>query len=118
MLDGRVQLRGDELRASHEALAEKIAPCCGRHPLLKQLYLFGSRARGTHRPSSDYDFYAILDYEHSGSIADYLAVIDDLERTLSSHIDFVSGEVWGARDATLKEEIDRDKVMLYDRDNG
>lgn len=97
-------------------IALAVQDCCARHPLLKRLYLFGSRARGTHAPTSDYDLYAVLDYAHMRSGADYLALVNDLERVLGGRVDFVSGEVWGPRDRALKEEIDRDKVLLYDRD--
>lgn len=106
---------GSDQREDLQAIAEIVRPVCARHPLLQTLYLFGSRARGDHRPTSDYDLYAVLDYDQMESVLDYLALIDDLEAALRSHVDFVSGEVWTARDATLKEEIERDKVLLYDR---
>lgn len=107
----RQRMRGEAAR-----IADIVAPVCAGHPIVKQLYLFGSRARGTHRSSSDYDLYAVLDYDEMTSLAPYLSVIDELERALKGHVDFISGEVWSARDALLKREIDRDKELLYDRD--
>ena len=99
------------------AIASAVKPVCERHPLLRRLYLFGSRARGSERPGSDYDFYAELDHSAcEQALPQYLSIIDGLESALSSRIDFVSGEAWNARDALLKEEIERDKVLLYDRD--
>lgn len=97
-------------------IARLVAPVCERHPFLARLYLFGSRSRGTHRSTSDYDLYAELDYDQMASKSEYLSLIDELQGVLRGHVDFISGEVWSARDLSLKQEIDRDKELLYDRD--
>ncbi|WP_161938998.1 nucleotidyltransferase family protein [Collinsella ihumii] len=97
-------------------IARIATAACSAHPIVKKLYLFGSRARGDFRPDSDYDFYAVLDYSIKPLTAAYLAAIEALEAAFESHVDFVSGEVWPARDQTLKEEIERDKELVYDRD--
>lgn len=106
-------LSADKFRA----LSEVIGPVCKAHHILIRLYLFGSRARGEERPGSDYDFYAVLDYDVVDNIVPhYLSLIQGLESVLQCEIDFVSGEVWTTRDITLKDEIDRDKVLVYNRD--
>lgn len=97
-------------------ISKLVSPICERHPLIVRLYLFGSRARGTFHPSSDYDLYAELDYGQMASTSEYLAVIDDLQAVLRGHVDFISGDIWNARDIQLKREIDRDGELLYDRD--
>lgn len=99
-----------------DRIAGLVVPVCMRHPLIARLYLFGSRARGTHRVTSDYDLYAELDYERMNSASEYLAAIEDLQSVLRGHVDFISGDTWNARDYLLKQEIDRDKELLYDRD--
>lgn len=97
-------------------IAGLVGPVCVRYPFLIRLYLFGSRARGSHREMSDYDLYAELDYSRMGPKGEYLSLIDELQGVLHGYVDFISGDVWNARDVRLKHEIDRDRELLYDRD--
>lgn len=96
-------------------IAGIVRPVCARYPFVVRLYLFGSRARGSHRATSDYDLYAELDYDRMGSKSAYLALIDELQAALHGYVDFISGDVWNARDVCLRQEIDRDRELLYDR---
>ncbi len=51
------------------------------------LYLFGSRAQGNHRPTSDYDFGILLKNPvviHGGSQALYQKIYDLLQETVST----------------------------------
>ena len=40
-----------------DAFLREISPVCGE---VVELYLYGSRARGDHRPDSDYDVFVVL----------------------------------------------------------
>ncbi|MBM6683395.1 nucleotidyltransferase family protein [Collinsella intestinalis] len=93
-----------------------IREVCCKHPYVRELYLFGSRARGDCRASSDYDFYARFDEELMERRSDHLKLIDDLISVLRQRVDLICGEVWTARDEGLKREIERDGVLVYDRD--
>ncbi len=64
-------------------LVEKITAIVEKLPNLKLLILFGSRARGEHRPDSDWDF-AVLYEERSDQkdISSLLKIYTLLEQAL------------------------------------
>ena len=47
---------------------------------------------------------------------DRLKLIDELISALRQSVDLMCGEVWSSRDEGLKSEIERDGVLVYDRD--
>lgn len=58
-------------RAPRPALSEgtiqtlpHLRAACAKNPAIKQLCLFGSRARGADTASSDFEFFAVLDLDH------------------------------------------------------
>ncbi|WP_300181701.1 nucleotidyltransferase domain-containing protein [uncultured Aliivibrio sp.] len=64
-----------------ELLFEGLIELLNREDTFKKLYLYGSRAKGTHRHNSDYDFYAV--YEDSA--AKYLYMEGD---NIHAHSDY------------------------------
>ncbi len=95
---------------------ERVRNVCRRHRFLRKLYLFGSRARGDYRATSDFDFYARFDESLMKSRVEHLKLIDELISALRQRVDFICCEVWTARDEGLKREIEKDGVLEYDRD--
>lgn len=93
-----------------------IAGVCAHHPYVRALYLFGSRARNEARQGSDFDFYAEMDADKKPSHVAHLTLIDELTSALGKRVDLVCGDVWTARDDVLRREIERDGVLVYDRD--
>lgn len=63
-------------------LAETIIPIFTAHPGVKLAWLFGSQARGTARPGSDFDFAVVGDF-------DLLALRADLDEALGHEVDVV-----------------------------
>ena len=64
-------------------LSQKLTPVFARHPSVKVVYLFGSRATGQTGPQSDYDFAISLDERESGRMEDTtLAIVHDLSLAL------------------------------------
>ena len=75
---------------SVEEITEKVKPIAKKYNL-KEVYLFGSYARGEAEEESDIDF--VID---SSRIKDYDELFDlqeDLERALKSSVDIVEKEV-------------------------
>ena len=93
-----------------------IRSVCADAPVIQKLYLFGSRARGIDNPCSDYDFYGILDLRHPDLAHRYLDAIERLESAVGGSVDFVVDGYWSDRDGVLRSEIERDKVLIYNRD--
>ncbi len=78
---------------------------------VEAIYLYGSRARGDVRNSSDIDL-AILCPRASGE--EWLKVVDIIdEADTLLKIDCLRFDTLG--DERLKKEIERDKVVLYER---
>ena len=110
-------------RAPRPALSEgtiqalpRLRAACAKNPAIKQLCLFGSRARGADTASSDFDFFAVFDLDHPVLVHQYLDAIERLETAAGRRIDLVVNGHWNYRDGMLKSEIERDKVLIYDRD--
>lgn len=109
MADGlpRSGLLERDLRLIREAAASL--------PEVRRLILFGSRAKGNHRPGSDVDL--AIEGESAGyQTARQLAEILNEERPLPYFFDVVSYRT--LTDHALIEHIDRVGVLLFDRDAG
>ncbi len=76
--------------------------------------LFGSVARGDHRPDSDVDIAVRLGKDFSTGGFDYFGRLDDLETRLSHllgvKVDVVAEPV---RKQRMQLEIDRDRARLF-----
>jgi predicted nucleotidyltransferase len=74
------------------------------------LYIFGSRARGTHRPDSDLDLF--IDYDRDGRIPNLLRLIQ-LEGEISADLGIpVTITTRYALHPLMKDRIERDAVRV------
>ncbi len=80
-------------------------------PFVEAIYLFGSRARGDAHEKSDIDLAIVCP---SADDADWLKIVDIIdEADTLLKIDCVRLD--NLANERLKAEIERDKVMLYER---
>jgi len=77
------------------------------------IYLFGSRARGTARPDSDFDLALLLDDGRSLPIDDWLTACDRLAALAGSEVDLV---VLNEARPHVRVEILRTGKVLYESD--
>lgn len=87
-------------------LVQQIIDAILRHTKPKRIILYGSRARGDHRPTSDVDIAV-----DGGKAADlFRTVIDDEIRTL------LKLEIVDLTDADprLRKEIEREGITVYE----
>jgi predicted nucleotidyltransferase len=94
---------------SPQELAD-LRAALARFPEIAEAYLFGSRARGDHKPRSDIDLVVkapALAPETLAALADYL----NEETLLPYFIDLVHYEA--LEDAQLKERVDAQGVKIY-----
>ena len=90
-------------------LVSSIQAIARRYPV-KKIVLFGSRARGDHKKTSDIDLAVFPEPEfHSG--ARFNSEVDDLETLLKVDL-IVIDEQTGTE---LLERINKEGVMLYER---
>ena len=94
--------------------AREIAALVRKHRV-RALWVFGSAVTGGWDPeTSDIDFLVDLGGYEIGVVDRYLDLADDLEALLGRGVDLAS--VGGLRHhPRLRDELDRTKVLLYER---
>ena len=81
-------------------------------PVIKA-YLFGSFARNEQVDNSDIDILVDLDYSKKVEM-EFIRMKLDLEKLLNKKVDLVSS---GGLSKYIKPYIDKDKVLIYDRED-
>ena len=89
-------------------LKSVITPIAQKHGVAR-MWLFGSRARGTDRADSDYDF--LISKGDVKSLIRYMSFIDDLENALGTHVDVVMDT---SEDQAFIDRIREDEVCVYE----
>lgn len=86
-----------DLAASRAAISAAVKRHKGR-----SVAVFGSVARGDHRPDSDVDF--LVEFEEGSSLFDLMHLTDELEEILSRRVDVVSVGGLKPRDEHIRRE--------------
>jgi uncharacterized protein len=81
-------------------------------PFVEAIYLYGSRARGDHRPKSDIDLAIVCPTADIKQWQEVLDIIDDADTLLE--IDCLRFDELAADDR-LRQNIERDKKVIYER---
>ncbi len=94
-----------------EETVNKIRKFFKDKPVIKA-YLFGSYARNEQDENSDIDILVELDHTNPIGLK-FVSMIRDLENILGKKVDLVSS---GGISKYLKPSIDKDKVVIYERE--
>ncbi len=88
---------------------EKIAELCKKHHI-RELSIFGSRARGDYRPDSDYDF--LIDFEPDARISlfEYGRAIVEFEDLIGTKVDLI--EKAGLK-ALIRDSVLAEAKVIY-----
>ncbi|TAE57260.1 MAG: hypothetical protein EAZ89_04050 [Bacteroidetes bacterium] len=95
----------------------EIRSLCRTHQISK-LWLFGSALRADFGPESDVDFlYELAEGFPKGRayLDTYFGFIEKLEALFGKEVDMVWYE--GIQNPYLKEEVDENKVLIYDKES-
>ncbi len=95
-------------------IKELSIPVFERYPSVKEVYLFGSYARGEATENSDLDFMLVLkDYEVP-SLRDELRVEGELSDVFGKAVDALNDD-----DAMriMRKSIERDGIKIYEQRN-
>jgi len=94
---------------------DELKNLCARFHVA-ELYVFGSFAKGDFNDKSDIDFLVrfsgVNPYDYFDNYMDFKT---DLELLFSREVDLV--EIQTVKNPILKKSIDRDKIILYGREN-
>lgn len=74
-------------------------------------WLFGSVSRGEETPDSDIDI--LVRFDDNVGLFKYASMVSDLERLLKKAVDLVSD---GALFPWVKESVDNEKILIYERE--
>lgn len=95
-----------------EETINKIRKFFKDKPVIKA-YLFSSYARNQQDEKSDIDILVELDYSKKVGI-EFIDMQLDLEKLLNNKVDLISA---GGLSKYIKPYIERDKVLIYEREN-
>ena len=90
-------------------LRETVSPLAAQYGI-ERMYLFGSRARGDHRPDSDYDF--LISKGRIQSLFTHAALWQDLEAALHTPVDLVTDT---SSDKELIRQARKDAILIYEQ---
>jgi predicted nucleotidyltransferase len=81
---------------------------------IHKAYLFGSFARNQNTLTSDIDILVELDYEKGANYFLFYDMQQELSKLLHSKVDLISAN---GLSSYIKPIIDREKVLIYEREN-
>ena len=104
-------------------LADKITPLAEQLPNLQMLILFGSRARGEHKPDSDWDLAISYDeanrQTHIKEISnDYLTSLSILSELFEINRDLIDLIELDRCSPLMKYQVARDGKLIYEKNTG
>lgn len=79
---------------------------------IEKAWLFGSMSRGEDTPQSDVDILVQFDADKPIGLLKHASMISDLEAILKRSVDLVSES---ALFPWVKESVDNDKILIYER---
>ena len=91
------------------AIRKLISPVAERYGV-ERVYLFGSRARGTERPDSDYDF--LISKGDVKSLWLMAALWDEMEEALHAPVDVITDT---SSDQAVIRAARKDAKLVYER---
>lgn len=102
---------------ARDNVIDYVIACAKQAPQIKEVILFGSRARGDHHSRSDYDFAVVVAQWSPGEWAKWSLDLRDQAPTLCG-LDLVlieQGKIAGKADHDLIKAIKAEGKLIYER---
>jgi uncharacterized protein len=94
---------------------DHLIELCKNHKV-RELYIFGSILTDQFNDKSDIDFVVqFAEIDITGYFDNYMEFKEKLELLLNRHIDLLENQA--IRNPVFRRVIDRDKKLVYDREN-
>ena len=97
-----------------QLVTDRIQEVCSRFPAIERAYLFGSFARGTYSEKSDVDIRLDIGASHAFNLRDLEHFSKQVEQLTGRSADVVTAKT--IRNTALREAIERDKELIYERE--
>ncbi len=110
-------VRGAKAPATSDVAAivrESVSIAAEQFAAIEQVYLFGSIARGTADEDSDVDLRLVLDRSKKFNLHDLEHFCKEVERRTGRQVDAVTSRI--IKNKELASAIERDKVLIYERE--
>lgn len=116
-LDRILALLGKERSAQPSLgdVSDAVANAAQEFPAVRRAYVFGSYARGEATPDSDLDVRIEIDHNEAFSLYDLARLQKAIERASGKSVDIVTAET--IKNKHLAQAIEKEKVIVYDREN-
>lgn len=112
----RQNISGNDAVLSIDAIRLMILPVVQKYNIDK-VTLFGSYARGDAKAGSDVDI--LIDCDNIKSMEKYLGLQESLKSAIGKNVDIIMADALQSDNTRaakrLKEHIERDKVIIYER---
>lgn len=93
-----------------DEIKKVVTPIAKSHGV-KTLSLFGSYAKGLQNEKSDLDF--MIESGDIDSYFKYISFVNELEKVFQCHVDVITE---GIEDKNFLKNINKDKLVVYDRE--
>lgn len=111
----RYRLKADgENSEEREHVLAAVKAECALYPAIVRAFVFGSFARGDFVEKSDVDVRIEYDKASPFSLFEVAQLQKHIERVVGRSVDVVTAK--GLKNSNLAEAIERDKVLVYERD--
>lgn len=92
-------------------IVEEIKEISRKYPNIKNVVLFGSRARKDNSPRSDIDLAIYLDINSS----DILDFIEDIENNTTTLLEFDFSNMNSIKDELFIEQVNKEGIVIYEK---
>lgn len=100
-------------RSSKDEVIEAVSEVATQFPAIERAYLFGSFSRNTFNDESDIDIRIELDRSKAFNLHDLSQFNKQIEQLTGRSVDTVSAST--VKNKQLKQAIERDKELIYER---
>ena len=116
---GKALVSDDEKKSFRSQHAFNIArhairETAEKYPAIREAYLFGSVARGEANDESDVDVRLVIDRDEHFNLHDLEHFCKTVEHLTGHEVDVVTAST--IKNTSLAKAIERDKVMVYERE--